>query len=274
MPEPKQLKQVLQVFSQSNQDVKCIQCKLTFFNRYDNILSRLFNLEYAIHFEYLLLGLEKFNIPIPLGGTSNHFKTEILKELYAWDPYNVTEDADLGIRIYQKGYKCKIINSTTDEECTKTFKSWIRQRSRWIKGHIQTYLVHMREPYKFYKKSGFVGFIGLSFFLAAPCFIFIIAPIFFMLCILMFLGAVNLTNNMSAQFDIIINISIFLFFYGKLLQVLQAIITMIKKEYSNMILTSFLFSFYWILHSIASYKALWQLIRRPHFWEKTDHGNS
>ena len=85
-------------------------------------------------------------MPIPLGGTSNHFRTDVLRELHAWDPFNVTEDADLGIRMAQKGYRVGVVDSTTFEEASCRAGQWIRQRSRWIKGYMQTFLVHTRRP--------------------------------------------------------------------------------------------------------------------------------
>src|SRR5204862_5238245 len=91
---------------------------------------------------------------IPLGGTSNHFRTEDLVKLHGWDPFNVTEDADLGVRLFNKGYRTAIIDSTTLEEANSNFWNWFRQRSRWIKGYMQTYLVHMRTPWKFIRQNG------------------------------------------------------------------------------------------------------------------------
>ena len=97
-------------------------------------------------FDLLLPGLDAEHAPIPLGGTSNHFKTASLIESGAWDPYDVTEDADLGIRLFKRGYRTRIVDSTTYEEANSQFGNWIRQRSRWLKGYMQTWLVHMRHP--------------------------------------------------------------------------------------------------------------------------------
>ena len=102
----------------------------------------------------LLPGLDAPDVPIPLGGTSNHFITDVLRELGAWDPFNVTEDADLGIRLHRRGYETAMIDSTTLEEANSELGNWIRQRSRWIKGYIQTWLVHMRHPSGCCARSG------------------------------------------------------------------------------------------------------------------------
>ena len=133
-------------FRRAPPEVACLQCRLNYYNADENWLSRMFTLDYSLWFDLMLPGLERLNIPIPLGGTSNHFKIEVLRELHAWDPFNVTEDADLGIRLYEKGYRVAIVDSTTYEEASCHVRNWVRQRSRWLKGYMQTLLVHTRRP--------------------------------------------------------------------------------------------------------------------------------
>ncbi|MGO9133915.1 MAG: glycosyltransferase family 2 protein, partial [Methylovirgula sp.] len=140
-PEPDQLRKVVAAFRMAPPDVACLQARLNYYNANENWLTRMFALDYALWFDQLLPGLEKLNVPIPLGGTSNHFKIDVLRELHAWDPFNVTEDADLGIRLTQKGYRVAVVDSTTYEEASCQASNWIRQRSRWIKGYMQTFLV-------------------------------------------------------------------------------------------------------------------------------------
>ena len=301
VPDPDQLKKVLRVFENSSSDLVCVQAKLNYFNIKENILSRLFAVEYSTLFDFLLFGLEAMKIPIPLGGTSNHFRMNILRELYAWDPYNVTEDADLGIRIAQKGWRCKVINSLTLEEAPVKFGSWIRQRSRWIKGHLQTYFVHMRNPIDLYKKVGVVGFFGVQFFLGAPALIFLISPIMWFVYLLFVLGFISVPENMPAWFDMVIDYSEAMFFVGIALQIFYAVVAIsinqkfcdgedfsynnkkvldkngraiYEKDFmwKNMMVYSLLFPIYWVLHSIASFKSVWQLITKPYYWEKTEHG--
>jgi cellulose synthase/poly-beta-1,6-N-acetylglucosamine synthase-like glycosyltransferase len=69
-----------------------------------------------------------------------------LKWLMAWDPFNVTEDADLGTRLARNRYRCHVLDSTTFEEAPPRLSSWFPQRTRWIKGYMQTWFVHMRQP--------------------------------------------------------------------------------------------------------------------------------
>ena len=124
----------------------CLQAKLNYYNPNQNLLTKWFMIEYATWFQLYLPGLHALRAPIPLGGTSNHFRTDVLREISGWDPFNVTEDCDLGIRLYKLGYRTQVIDSTTWEEANSRLGNWIRQRSRWVKGYVQTHLTHMRHP--------------------------------------------------------------------------------------------------------------------------------
>ncbi len=132
-PDPQQLKQVVAKFFDSTPEVVCIQARLNYYNRQENYLTKLFAIEYSLLFDYMLVGLKKLSIPIPLGGTSNHFIRDKLEELGGWDAFNVTEDADLGVRLHQHGYRTDLINSLTLEESPINLEAWLIQRARWIK---------------------------------------------------------------------------------------------------------------------------------------------
>ena len=147
-PERDQLRKALAAFRQGPPNLACLQSKLNLYNADDNWLTRQFTIEYGALFDGLLPALDRLRLPIPLGGTSNHFRVAALKWLMAWDPFNVTEDADLGTRLARSGYRCQVLSSTTFEEAPVKFVSWLRQRTRWIKGYMQTWLVHMRQPAK------------------------------------------------------------------------------------------------------------------------------
>jgi len=274
IPDPLQLKKVLYTFYNDSKDIKCVQCKLNYFNREENLLSKLFAIEYSTLFDFLLFGLEALKIPIPLGGTSNHFRKSTLDKLMGWDPYNVTEDADIGIRIAQKGWRCKIIDSTTFEECPIKAGAWIRQRSRWIKGHLQTYFVHMQNPMQLYKKTGLIGFMGIQFFLGAPVLIFLLSPIMWGLFVCFVTGLLQLPPDMPDRFYILMDYSMLMLATGFSLQWLQAAVAVRKNKWQNMGKAVMSFPFYWFLHSVASFKALWQLITNPFYWEKTSHGET
>ena len=160
-PEPDQLRKAYVVFRRDTEKkVLCVQGKLNYFNSRYNLLTRLFTVEYSTYFDLTLPGYQLFRLPLPLGGTSNHFRTEILRGIGGWDPFNVTEDCDLGLRIYEYGYKTKLMNSTTYEEANSQLWNWMRQRSRWVKGFVQTHLVHYRNPLLTVRRLGLYGAFG------------------------------------------------------------------------------------------------------------------
>jgi len=272
IPDTDQLKKVITLFEKLPAHYICIQCALNYFNRNENFLTRMFTLEYSYWFDYMLPGLDTLDIPIPLGGTSNHFKLDKLIELGGWDPFNVTEDADLGLRAYSKGYKVSIVNSTTYEEANNEPFNWIRQRSRWIKGYMQTYLVHMRNPVKLIKKVGWKGFLGFNFFIGATPLTFLIYPvllfIFFTYVIFDFAFITQLFPNW------VLFIAIFNLLVGNVLMVYINMMAVFKRRFYELILFSLANPVYWILHSISAYKGLYQLVVNPFFWEKTNHGLS
>jgi cellulose synthase/poly-beta-1,6-N-acetylglucosamine synthase-like glycosyltransferase len=271
-PEPDQLKKAVLAFKLGDPRLACVQGRLNYFNRSENWLTRMFTLEYSQWFDFLLPGLDWLKVPIPLGGTSNHFKLSALRKVGAWDPYNVTEDADLGVRLAQEGYTVGVINSTTYEEANGVLPSWIKQRSRWIKGYMQTWLVHMRHPIALWKSIGTKGFFSFHFFIGAPPFTMLLAPILWVITFLVWF-----TNTWDfgwlfpepfgtmALFNLVIG-NLFLVYFG--------VIAALKRKYYDLVPVGILLPVYWILHSIAAYKAFWQLLFNPHYWEKTEHGTS
>ncbi len=267
IPAPDQLKRVVECFSAAPPEVVCVQCKLNYYNRRENLLTRLFALEYSAWFDFMIPGLQAFDLPMPLGGTSNHFPTHILRELFAWDPYNVTEDADLGIRLAQKGYRTQVLDSLTLEEAPVTLGNWLRQRSRWIKGYIQTYIVHMRDTSRLFRKLGVKRFFGFQLFVGAPSLVYTTLPIMILISLVALVHAPFLPEG-------IVQLAVINFFFSVLLHIGFAVAVMAKHSWWKMAPYCLAFPFYWLLHSIASFKSVAQLITRPHFWEKTEHGVS
>ncbi len=272
IPDTDQLKKVVALFTKLPPHYICIQSSLNYFNRNENFLTRMFTLEYSYWFDYMLPGLDTFDIPIPLGGTSNHFKFEYLVELGGWDPFNVTEDADLGVRAYAKGYKVAIINSTTYEEANNEPFNWIRQRSRWIKGYMQSYLVHMRNPVKLWKKIGWKGFLGFNFFIGATPITFLVYPILLaiFLCYVIF----DMDSIKTYFPDWVLFMSIFNLMVGNILMIYVNMMAVFKRRYYELILFAIANPIYWLMHSISAYKGLYQLVVKPFYWEKTNHGLS
>lgn len=173
-PEPDQLKKAVAVFSNAGERLACVQAKLNYYNSNQNLLTRLFTIEYSTTFDLMLPGMSAFKLPLPLGGTSNHFRTGVLRQTGGWDPFNVTEDCDLGIRIYKYGYKTTVVDSTTWEEANSKWWNWIRQRSRWVKGFIQTHFTHMRHPLRTLKGLGLWGMFGFYLSVGASSFMMLI----------------------------------------------------------------------------------------------------
>jgi len=272
LPEPDQLKKVVVAFRKAPANVSCIQARLNYFNRDDNFLTRMFTLEYSQWFDFLLPGLHALRVPIPLGGTSNHFKTQVLRDLGAWDPYNVTEDADLGVRLTQEGHRVGIVNSTTFEEANGVLSSWIKQRSRWVKGYMQTYLVHMRHPIALYRSLGHSGFWGFQFFIGGPPLTMLINPLLWVIFALTLVFPIeDFSEIMPGP---IIYMSLFNLLVANLMYVYFGIVAAFKRRYYDLVPYGLLQPAYWVLHSIAAYKAAWQLVFAPHYWEKTQHGTS
>ncbi|MFD1257179.1 glycosyltransferase [Mucilaginibacter terrae] len=272
IPDTDQLKKVVAMFNKLPEEYICVQCALNYFNRNENFLTRMFTLEYSYWFDYVLPGLDTLDIPIPLGGTSNHFKMASLIELGAWDPFNVTEDADLGVRAYAKGHKIAVLNSTTYEEANNDFFNWIRQRSRWIKGYMQTYLVHMRDPAALIRKIGFKGFLGFTFFVGATPIMFLINPILILIFIAYVVFDLGIIRTIFP--DWVLFISIFNLMVGNILMIYVNMMAVFKRRYYELILFAIANPIYWLMHSISAYKGLYQLIVNPFYWEKTNHGLS
>jgi cellulose synthase/poly-beta-1,6-N-acetylglucosamine synthase-like glycosyltransferase len=268
-PDPDQLKKIIVAFGKADPAVTCIQAKLNYFNQEQNLLTRWFSTEYSMWFELFLPGLDAADAPIPLGGTSNHFVKERLVELAGWDPFNVTEDADLGIRLFKRGYKTAIIDSVTLEEANSDLANWIRQRSRWIKGYIQTWLVHMRNPLKLLSEIGPRAFISFQLVVGAT-FIFLLNPIFWALTTLFFFTQAGWIQDLFPGF--VFYAAAFQLFIGNFVFMYLNVAGTVRRGYFGLAKYALLSPLYWGLMSIAALKGFFQLFYRPFYWEKTVHG--
>lgn len=269
-PDANQLRTAVAAFRKAPLNIACLQAKLNYYNRDQNILTRWFTLEYSNWFDLILPGLDNTNAPIPLGGTSNHFYTERLRELGAWDPFNVTEDADLGIRMFKHGYRTGIIDSTTYEESNSHVGNWIRQRSRWVKGYMQTWLVHMRHPLKLLRVLGFKQFFSFHFIVGGTPFVFLLNPIYWIITSLWFMRQWSIIELLFP--GVIYYFAMFNLAIGNFVFMYLNLIGAHRRTYYELSRFALISPIYWVLMSIASWKALWQLITRPFYWEKTIHG--
>jgi cellulose synthase/poly-beta-1,6-N-acetylglucosamine synthase-like glycosyltransferase len=250
-----------------------VQAALNYFNRGENFLTRLFTLEYSYWFDYMLPGLEAWRLPIPLGGTSNHFRTDRLRELGGWDPFNVTEDADLGIRASQRGYTVGVIRSTTYEEANCRVKNWLRQRSRWIKGYMQTWLVHNRHPWRSLRTLGLKNWLAYQFFIGGTIVMFLSSPLLWGLFLYWLVTQANWLDELFPS-GWVLYVALFNLLIGNSLAVYLNMIAVLGRGYYDLLPYALLNPLYWQLHSVAAYLALWQLFSKPFYWEKTIHGLS
>jgi len=267
-PETDQLLKAAAGFAGADKNLACLQARLNYYNATENWLTRLFTLEYALWFDWMLPALQKLKAPIPLGGTSNLFRTDILRAVGGWDPFNVTEDADLGLRLARKGYRVEMLDSTTYEEANCRTGNWIRQRSRWIKGHLQTWLVHMRRPEIFVEKTGWHGLLSIQLFLAGNAAGALFNPLLWGAFIFVALFGANAGVEMPAALQVLNLLALTI---GNACFILCAVIAPTKRGWLHLCAYGLTAPAYWLLTSLAAYKALWQIIFRPYYWEKTDH---
>jgi glycosyltransferase XagB len=270
IPEPDQLLKAVNTFHNSSDNVACVQAKLACFNRNQNLLTRWFTAEYLMWFDHVLPALHASRLPIPLGGTSNHFRTSVLRELVAWDPYNVAEDADLGIRLHKAGYRTAVADTVTFEEANSRLGNWIRQRSRWIKGYMQTWLVHMRRPVELWRGLGPRGFLAFQAIVGGTQVTFLLTPLYMLLTTAWFLTRWTPLESLFpswvygwAAFNLLVGT--FAFTYAH-------VVALARRNLWELAPSTALSPLYWMLMSIAAVRALWQLVTRPSYWEKTDHG--
>jgi len=267
-PERDQLRIAAALFADAPENLACVQARLNYYNPDENWLTRLFTLEYCLWFDHFLPALDRLGAPVPLGGTSNIFRTEILVEVGGWDPYNVTEDADLGLRLARRDYRTAVINSTTYEEANCRIGNWMRQRSRWMKGFIQTWLVNRQAPDR---RRDWRTTLSVDFFIGGAVFAALINPALWAV----FIAKWNLGIDFFAPFPAPLGNALSMALaFGNVSFIALAAYAPVKRGLWRLSAAAFLTPLYWIMMSLAAWKAVWQLFRRPFFWEKTDHGLS
>lgn len=271
-PDPDQLRKALDVFRTYGREVVCAQASLCIDNTDDGWLPRMFTAEYAGQFDVFLQGFSNFEMPLPLGGSSNHFRTSVLREAGGWDPYNVTEDADLGFRLARFGYRSVMFPSTTYEEAPARFGAWLRQRSRWMKGWMQTWSVHMRSPRKLWRDAGPGGFFALNIIVGGNVLTALAHP--FLLGEIVVRSVMGLFDDTVASFFAKPFIELYLVTIaaGYLTTVVIGLIGLAKRNLLSDAWILVLTPIYWICLSLAAWRALYQFLAEPYRWEKTEHG--
>jgi cellulose synthase/poly-beta-1,6-N-acetylglucosamine synthase-like glycosyltransferase len=269
-PDPLQLRRAVAAFKRLGPEVACLQAKLSYHNAEQNIITRWFTAEYALWFGQLLPGLVKLGAPVPLGGTSNHFRREILLRLGGWDPYNVTEDADLGVRLHRLSFRTGVLESTTYEEANSDFVNWTKQRSRWYKGYLQTWLVHMRHPRLLLQQLGVKGFIGFNLFVGGTPFLAMLNPVFWALTAIWFLAKPPIILELFPAW--LYYTSLMSMVFGNFVFLYTTVVGARAAGQPSLTLAALVSPAYWVMMSIAVIKALVQLFATPTLWEKTAHG--
>jgi cellulose synthase/poly-beta-1,6-N-acetylglucosamine synthase-like glycosyltransferase len=269
-PDPLQLRRAAVAFGELPAKIASLQAKLSYYNAGQNMLTKWFTIEYAGWFALLLPGLAAHGAPLPLGGTSTHIRRDVLERVGAWDSYNVTEDADLGIRLHRAGYRTYVLDSTTLEEANSDFVNWIKQRSRWYKGYLQTWLVHMRDPRRLLGDIGPRAFVSFQLFVAGPPILALINPLFWLLTILWFAGRPAFIADLFPSW--LYYPGIVCLTFGNFAFLYMAIVSAHWTGRPALVAAAFLVPVYWAMMSIAAVKAAMQLVKAPFLWEKTTHG--
>lgn len=268
-PEPDQIRKVVAQFAASGPDVACLQGVLDFYNTGSNWLSRCFTVEYTTWFRLVLPGLARMGFVLPLGGTTLFFRRDVLEKLGGWDAHNVTEDADLGVRLARRGYRTDLLDSVTYEEANCRPWSWVKQRSRWLKGYAITYMVHMRDPVALWRDLGPKRFVGVQMLFLGTLSQFALAPLLWSLWAVPFglphpLGGIMSTGGLIALG--------LLFLAAEAMTIglsVYAVVRAGKGALGKWVPTLHL---YYPLAVLATYKGLFELFVKPFYWDKTEHG--
>jgi cellulose synthase/poly-beta-1,6-N-acetylglucosamine synthase-like glycosyltransferase len=271
-PEPDQLRRAWAVFQHAPQDLGCLQAQLNIDNPRQSWLTRQFTIEYSALFDAILPALERLRLPVPLGGSSNHFPRAALAGVGAWDPHNVTEDADLGIRLARRGYHTGVLASTTWEEAPPVFGSWLKQRTRWLKGWLQTYLVHTRDLERLNRDLGLRAAIGFHALMGGLIISALVHPLFYVLLAWHWLTGELLAPAETTAGAIVWAIAWINLGVGYVVSILVGVLSVWRRGHWGLALHALAMPLYWLLISFAAYRAVYQFIRAPYLWEKTEHG--
>lgn len=270
-PEPDQLRQALHAFKAGGDKLACVQARLTIDNASGNWITRMFAAEYAGLFDALLPAIAAWRLPVPLGGTSNHFRTSILRKAGAWDPYNVTEDADLGMRLARLGYHTAVIDSTTYEEAPSRFMPWLRQRTRWFKGWMQTWQVHMRRPMQLWRDLGTPGFLAFQLVVGGTILTAMVHGIFAIALGWHLASGWTWSEQTSAIEILLAGLHMTALVSGYVISGILGFVGLARRRMTSCAWALLLMPIYWLMLSIAAWRAFYQLIAKPHAWEKTEH---
>jgi cellulose synthase/poly-beta-1,6-N-acetylglucosamine synthase-like glycosyltransferase len=268
-PESDQLHRVVEAFQNGPENLACVQGVLDFYNPNVNWLSRCFTIEYATWFRIILPGMQRLGLAVPLGGTTLFFRRAILEGLGGWDAHNVTEDADLGIRLARYGYVTHLLPTTTFEEANCHVLPWIKQRSRWLKGYAITWLVHMRQPRVLWRQLEPWRFFGVQVLFLGTLVQFLLAPLLWSFWLMLFGIGHPLLDVVPSQAFVALAV---MFLTAEATNLGLGAAAVRARHHAGLWRWLPALHVYFPLAVVAVYKALWELISAPFYWDKTTHG--
>ncbi|WGH79064.1 glycosyltransferase [Jannaschia ovalis] len=268
-PAPDQIRQVVARFHAAPPDLACLQGRLDFYNPERNWIARCFTMEYANWFRLVLPGIARMGLVVPLGGTTLFFRRDLLEEIGAWDAHNVTEDADLGVRLARRGYRTEIIDTTTLEEANAKPLAWVKQRSRWIKGYLLTWAVHSRQPLRLWRELGPKRALGFHLLFLGALLSPALLPLLWSLGLLSFgiahpVAALLPEAGMTALVAAMISLLV--------VDIAATLVSLSAPHHRPLRKWIFLLPLYFPLATLALVKAIAEVLRSPFHWDKTEHG--
>ncbi|MEO8529707.1 MAG: glycosyltransferase [Deltaproteobacteria bacterium] len=270
-PDPRQITAVVEAFARAGPDVACVQGQLDFYNTDASWITRAFTLDYAAWFRVVLPGIARLGLVVPLGGTTLFFRRDAVERLGGWDAWNVTEDADLGLRLARNGWRCEVIATTTHEEAVASVRPWVKQRSRWLKGYAMTWATHMRDPVALWRDLGAWRFVGVQAQFLLTLVQFVAAPLLWSFWLIAFSDIHPLEHLLtSGQLFVLF----WLFVSVSVLDAGVQLLGLFKARKMRLWPMIPLMQFYFLLGSVAAYRGLIEMLIRPYHWEKTSHGQS
>jgi glycosyltransferase XagB len=214
-PDPQMLLKAVRDFRNAPAKVACLQARLVFWNILEGqffsrrwlsaFVTRMYFVEYVVHFEFVLRGMARIGLIPPLGGTSNIFMTDVLREIAipadelvrggiprdvaermvaAWDPWCVAEDADIAGWLARFGYQVAMIpDSWTLEEAPHSLAKAARQRARWGKGYALAGAVQSRHPIRAARQMGIRSLFAYTLMMLGTPLSLMLNPIFWALAL-------------------------------------------------------------------------------------------
>ena len=268
IPAPRQLHSVAAHFIH-RPEISCIQAELATENAEESWLSALFAAEYSGLFGILLPALSRWRFPMPLGGTSNHFRVSALRQIGGWDAFNVTEDADIGVRLSRLRLRATTLLVPTSEEAPVSLRSWFGQRTRWMKGWMQTFLVHNRHPIRLLHDLGWRNFLAFQIHAGG---IILTPPLHTLFTVALVARFASGADVFSSNNRLWVFLQILIFFAGNLSAIGLSVAGVQRLGNRRLYKFQFLIPVYWALMGFAAIRASWDLLARVHFWQKTVHG--